>query len=101
MFTENDKLRILRITDYYGHKIEKIVAQEELAELIQAISKNLQYDGNIESIKEEIADVYICLEELKLMLNISEEELNDIKEFKLNRMMYRIRNEEPGKARKE
>ena len=49
----------------FGKKEQKIVAMEECSELIQAISHELR--GREHNIPEEIADVEICLEQLKLM----------------------------------
>lgn len=46
---------------------QKIVAMEELAELIQAISKDLRGYPNQDNIAEEMADVYIMLHQLEIM----------------------------------
>ena len=45
------------IADHYGKEHQTIKAMEELAELIQALAK-----GDIENIKEEIADVRVKIE---------------------------------------
>lgn len=49
----------------YGEENQKRIAQEELAELIQAISKDLR--GLKHNVEEEIADVIIMLDQLMLM----------------------------------
>lgn len=66
----------------YGTENQKRIAQEELAELIQAISKDLRgLDNNVE---EEIADVEIMIEQLKNIY--SKELINSWKEYKLKRL---------------
>ena len=54
------------IADYYGKEHQTIKAIEELAELIQALAK-----GDIENIKEEIADVRVMLEQIEYLYGIS------------------------------
>ena len=56
------------IADHYGKKHQTIKAIEELAELIQALAK-----GDIENIKEEIADVRVMLEQIEYLYGISED----------------------------
>ncbi|KXS45577.1 MAG: hypothetical protein AWU54_313 [Candidatus Frackibacter sp. T328-2] len=75
--------------DIYQKAIEKWgaesqfgMAQEEAAELIRAISKVLR--GKESNIEEEIADVEIMLEQLRLMLD--EVKIEKEKQRKLNRL---------------
>lgn len=56
------------IADYYGKEHQTIKAMEELAELIQALAK-----GDLENIKEEIADVRVMLEQIEYLYGISDE----------------------------
>lgn len=87
---------------YYGerHQIDKVI--EESAELIQAISKIREYqevtegdytEGLKNSLITELADVYITLEYIKNVYEITEEELDKEIEFKLNRLKERLNNE--------
>lgn len=69
-----------------GPLAQRIVAMEECAELIQAISKSLR--GKKNNLEEEIADVEIMLEQLKLMCN--EKLVEEIKESKLQRLKQRL-----------
>jgi len=63
----------------YEKAIEKwgdkqiIVAMEEMAELIKELSKHLRGRENKKEITEEIADVEIMIEQLKLMFGIERE----------------------------
>lgn len=50
-----------------GMEKQKIVAMEELSELIQAISKDLRGCPDLNNIAEEMADVYIMLHQLEIM----------------------------------
>jgi NTP pyrophosphatase (non-canonical NTP hydrolase) len=55
----------------FGEKAQEDVAIEECAELIQAISH--KHRGREHNIAEEIADVEIMLEQLKIINNCAEE----------------------------
>ena len=75
-------------------------AQEELAELIVAISKykravakGLYIDRAITDVIEEIADVTIMIKQVMMLLNISNTEVNNIEISKLNRLEKRMNNE--------
>lgn len=61
-----DKQVLFKVVQKEGDK-QLVIAMEECAELIQAISKQLRYGINFDNLAEEMADVAICLEELKLM----------------------------------
>lgn len=73
-----DKLR-----DEFGVNEQIKVAQEECAELIVAISHYRR--GRNHNVEEEIADVEIMIEQLRLMFD--ENKINSIKEKKLERML--------------
>lgn len=91
---------------YYGerHQIDKVI--EESAELIQAISKIREYqevtegdytEGLKNSLITELADVYITLEYIKNVYEITEEELDKEIQFKINRLKERLENENLSK----
>ena len=74
--------------------------QEELAELIVAISKykravakGLYKDKALTDVIEEIADVTIMINQVMMLLNISNTEVNNIEITKLNRLEKRMNNE--------
>lgn len=77
--------RIKEIFKFYGEKAQKGQIIQELAELIVGLTKN-----DLENIHEEIADVEIMLEQLKLFKNIDVKKIEEYREFKLNRQMTRI-----------
>ena len=84
----------IKNAEYYGYERQAQQAIEECSELIQAISKynrflNGEYAGKdkkiIANLVEELADVEICIEQLKHFLKISESKINSVKEFKIKR----------------
>lgn len=54
----------------YGTERELVIIMEELAELIQQVSKMYRHQEDPMHLLEEIADVYICLEQLKMIADI-------------------------------
>ncbi len=71
-------------------KITKVaIAIEEMAELTQALVKDTRGQGDYDNIVEEIADVTLMLDQLKVIFGIPDEELNDIIRYKINRQMRR------------
>lgn len=64
--------------DHYGRQLQSIVCMEECAELIQAISKKLRKDTSSNDVlSEEMADVIICLHQLKMMYGITDKEIHN------------------------
>lgn len=90
--------RLKTIADYYGLGSQLNILQEELSELIQAVSKYRR--GDQSHILEEIADVEIMLDQVKYLLGNPEiprsliyESIQGIKEDKLKRQLGRIQEE--------
>lgn len=82
---------IEKAIETYGPEMQKTVAVEEMSELIKEICKSKRGEHNYLHIAEEIADVEIMLEQLKLIYNISR--LVEVqKQKKLNRLQERIDN---------
>lgn len=64
--------------DHYGKQLQSIVCMEECAELTQAISKKLRDPTSPNNHPvEEMADVTICLNLLKLMYGITDKEIHN------------------------
>lgn len=76
---------IKEIVDHFGIDLQKFVACEEMAELIQALSKNVRGQDNLENIKEEIVDVQIMLDQLRYIFDYCEED------FALDRMIKLVK----------
>ena len=89
-----DKLKIEKLVKKNGMRFQSMIAQEECAELIQAISKCLRskdfpVEHERENLIEEIADVMICLQQLQYMYYIDDEELYAMKQYKEKRLIER------------
>ena len=76
-----------------GVALETVIAMEELAELIQAISKVKRYGfvGEYrDNLIEEIADVDIVITELMMMFDISQDEFYNVIDKKIQRIKNRL-----------
>lgn len=71
-----------------GVKYQTTIAIEELSELIKELTKVIRDKGSNMHICEEIADVEICLEELKLMIPKARLQIRLFKNFKLQRLYH-------------
>lgn len=71
--------------------VNKTIVVEELSELQKEICKDLRGFDRREEIKEEIADVYICLQLLKEIYNFNDEELEEEYKRKMKRNIDRIK----------
>ena len=82
-----------RAVSTWGKEHQLIICMEEMAELTKEISKNLRGHDNDLGLAEEIADVEIMLEQLKLIFSIRTDVVC-IKNEKLIRLDRRIRDKE-------
>lgn len=71
--------------------INKTIVIEELSELQKELCKDLRGYNRREEIKEEMADVYICLQLLKEIYNFFDEDLDKMYERKMRRNIQRIK----------
>lgn len=79
----------------YGAKNELMICGEECAELIQAISKiqratEEEHSKKRDDLIQEIADVLICVEYLKMIEEIQPLEVDFAIEQKIARLSYRV-----------
>lgn len=104
------KDKIEKIANHYGFEKQSRQLSEECAELIQAVNKYYRFreglvtnddvltstnDNNmlIQNIVEEIADVEVMLDEIKHLLNINPDAIEQIKTNKIARQLERIEQE--------
>ena len=83
MKTAEEKLFRLSISRW-GKNLQRIMVMEECAELTQAVAKDIrdgEFDRNNQKVCEELADVGIMLDQMKLMYN---EEI--IKTWRINKL---------------
>ena len=76
----------------YGYQSQMIVAIEELSELIKELTKHLRGEDNTDHISEEMADVYIMLEQLGIIFGNSYS-VDVWKYKKITRLAERLHNE--------
>lgn len=86
----------IKIVDHYGVEAQIPVWIEEMSELTKELckwSRKGMSEELIEHIKEEIADVSICLDQLKYTITYTENELMEEYKKKVDRQLERIKNE--------
>ena len=95
-YSESDRKKIIQesIKSESSQK-KSIIIMEELAELIQQISKQLRMEGDYFQLLEEIADVHICLDMLSLIYFIKNESVERAIDVKLRREHERIKRNQP------
>lgn len=81
---------LMFIIDYYGelHQEDKLI--EELGELTTAIIKYRQGNNSIFDVINEIADVYILLEQYCLIHSIRPNTLKEEQDYKITRTIENI-----------
>lgn len=62
-----------RAVNMWGRQSQLVICMEEMAELTKELSKNLRGQDNELGIAEEVADVEIMLEQIKLLYGIHNE----------------------------
>ena len=97
------KDNIKRIANHYGLAKQQRQLAEECAELIQATSKYMRFQEEsyaltvdwtyLQNVIEEIADVEVMLDEIKHLLNINPNAIEEIKKNKVDRQLERIERE--------
>ena len=89
-FTEEQKNIMQNAVRKYGVDAQDDIAIEEMSELTKAIIKNRRYKtfATLESIYEELADVYIMLEQI--MMSLDKDRVQNYVNSKLQRLNERL-----------
>lgn len=95
MKMNNNEIMKLAIA-IFGAKQQQMKAIEELSELVVELAKDL--NGLPSNITEELADAEIMIEQMKVTLNISPEQIEEVKHKKLSRLAERLKKIEMEKA---
>lgn len=74
----------------YGKESQTLMFFEEVAELEKEICKNNRGKDNLDAITEEIADVEIMLEQIKIMYDVPRSQVDLVIHDKLERLKKRI-----------
>lgn len=77
--------------EIYGENAQLDMAVEEMSELTKEICKRKRGKDNHAAIVEEVADVLIMIEQLKIMCQIGSKELNDVKWDKIKCLEERLK----------
>ena len=90
----DDKVILRKAIDFYGSSMQELKAIEELSELIRAIARAMtcdveERDMAFENLAEEMADVEIMLEQLKI-INNNRDKIKIWRSIKLGRLRVRI-----------
>lgn len=88
------KSDLLKIINHYGIDNQLKYIHSEYFELDEAIFDYITRDENMyhdrEHIAEEIADIMVMLKQFQYYYDISDEQIEDIMKFKINRQLERI-----------
>ena len=98
------KNRLLKIVNHYGIRKQLKYFQSEIFELDEAIIDYENYEELVDiekntkkdlksHIVEEIADVTVMLKQFQYYYDISDEEIENIMDFKIERQLERIEEE--------
>jgi NTP pyrophosphatase (non-canonical NTP hydrolase) len=89
-FTEEQKGIMLQALSRYGVDAQDDIAIEEMSELTKAIIKNRRYKtfATLENLYEELADVYIMLEQI--MMSLDKDRVQSYANSKLERLNERL-----------
>lgn len=89
--TTEQHVKALRILQYYKADSQYLKCVEELSELTEAIMKHINKGNNKDAIFEEIVDVEIMLEQVKILLPQGENVFSEEIDRKLDRQLRRIK----------
>ena len=98
---ESQKLKCKKIAEHYGKQKQRMQAVQELSELILVISRRAdqkqQREQYIADMTDEIADSIIMIEQIRALYSIPDFDIRQRIDFKLNRQLERIANEQEEK----
>jgi NTP pyrophosphatase (non-canonical NTP hydrolase) len=104
-YTKKQELELYKeALSTWGVSSQLMMAIEEMSELTKEICKYKRFQEKEhnyrESIKEEIADVLIMIEQLKYIFKYTNEDIDLVKQNKLNKLEnYLIKEKKNGKCR--
>ena len=80
---------LLKSITLHGPTLKKVIAMEEMGELIQQLSKNLRGEGRREDLIEEMADVLLMLKTVQIAEDITDTEIQNMIDIKTKRQKMR------------
>lgn len=99
MLIESNEIAVdlWQIIAHHGYAHQKHKAIEEASELIEALTRDLNGQGDRRNIAEEMADCYIMLAQLKLIYGNHGDVVQFVRD-KLARTLERVEAERAGEA---
>ena len=88
--TKEERTIFTEAIQTFGKNAQIVVAIEEMSELTKALTKQLRGSQNLNSIIEEIADVEIMLDQIKLMFFVFQD-CKNARDYKVRRLAERIK----------
>lgn len=92
-FLISQKEQLKEIIDHYGDDHQKDKLFEEMAELQKEVCKELRGKGEKQHIAEELADVYVILQQLQLIYGITDKQIEQVVQDKIERTLDVIEGE--------
>lgn len=94
--TKNQRIRCAKIAEHYGMQLQEFQTISELSELLEVLTRRMSQRGIDweNSLLDELADVTIMIQQVCTLHGISEYELNERVNFKIDRQLDRIQNGE-------
>ena len=83
-----------KIINHYGSMSQVMMLFEEMSELTKAISKYVRKQATANDVAEEIADVQIMLDQMKLIFAVDEKALIKFMSMKIDRTIERMNDED-------
>lgn len=78
-----------KAVEKFGEEAQLVILIEECSELTKEATKMLRGHGRRENMIEELADVAVMCEQLRIMLGLSDDQLEDMAKTKMMRTMER------------
>ena len=79
-----------KVIAMYGEEAQKLMAIEEMSELTKEICKDFRAKLDREHLIAEMADVTITIDQLMMMYEISDKEIQQMRERKIERLKERL-----------
>lgn len=85
-----DKATLYQAIGKYGRDKQLFMLFEEMSELQKEVCKVVRDKGCEAHCEEEIADVLIMIEQLKIMMNLNETNIQNVIDHKMSRLLRNV-----------
>ena len=92
MDTKVEEMLYSKLMEKFGIEKQTLMLAEEQGELIKAINKKLRFKTHtVDEIREEPADVYIVMNQVRIYFGITLRDVAEEMDKKLERIQYRLK----------